>query len=176
VRIATLVSALIALGSAGAALAQDPKVWGQVPGWEIKIDPSMGNGCFAWADYESGTVMRIGYHPETDRVYLLFGDPEWKSLKAGRDYRVKFVFDGRETFEDEMVGHDISGTVFLSVDDVNDDFIEAFAVRHAMEIFYQGKSIAHLSLKNTHAAIEAVARCQQSVTPVQKPRGGDPFK
>jgi hypothetical protein len=122
--------------------------------------------------------MRIGYHPETEKVYFLFGDPEWKSLKAGKTYPMQFVFDGRDRYEDDMLAHDISGDVVLTVDDVSDDFIQSFAERHAMEISYRGKVIARLSLQNTYAAINEVGRCQQSqaTRPQPLPKGGDPFK
>ena len=72
-----LRSAALAIGIVGFALtlsgqthAQKPDKWAQVGGWEIRVDQSVGSGCFAIQTYEDGTVVRMGVDVSDQRVYL----------------------------------------------------------------------------------------------------------
>src|SRR5262245_61364247 len=47
--------------------------WGQVGGWQIKVDRTAGDGCFAMQVFERGTVVRIGIDVSNKALYLIFG-------------------------------------------------------------------------------------------------------
>jgi hypothetical protein len=144
------------------ALAEKPPKWAEVGGWEIRVDSTVGNGCFAMQIYEDGTVVRIGVDAGEKRIYLLFFNEVWKSLELGKIYPVRIVFDGVSTYNGEMKGHKLAGgAIVLSHSNLNTDFVKEFMQRNGMRIYYQGSSIANLSLRNTYAAIGEVFNCQK---------------
>ena len=163
-----LRSALLAIGllvavASGALEAQAQKSgkWADVGGWEIRVDSSVGNGCFALQRYEDGSIVRIGVDVDNKRLYLFFGNDEWKSLEQGKVYPVRIVFDGVSTYNGEMNGHQLSGgAMVLAHRNLNSDFVKDFMLRNVMRIYYQGSQIANLSLRNTYAAISEVSNCQ----------------
>ena len=89
-------------------LAQRSGKWADVGGWEIRVDASVGNGCFALQEYEDGSIVRIGVDIDNKRLYLFFGNNGWKSLEQGKIYPVRVVFDGVSAYNGEMNGHRLS--------------------------------------------------------------------
>jgi hypothetical protein len=167
--------------------AQKPGKWAEVGGWEIRVDPSVGNGCFAMQAYEDGTVVRIGVNVGSKAIYLFFLNDAWKSLEVGKIYPVRVVFDGVSTYNGEMKGHRLAGgAIVLSHDNLSSAFINDFMQRNGMRIFYQGNRIAGLSLRNTYAAVGEVVNCQKefgvgasNADPFSSSSGrsnGDPFR
>jgi len=138
--------------------------WGQVEGWRIAVDRSVGNGCFASQQYEDGTSIRIGFDLQKKSIYFMLGNATWKSLEAGKIYQMRFVFDDQRSFNGELTGLRLGDVVFLDHSDVSLDFAKAFMERSVMRVFYQGTRITSLSLKNTYAAVTEVANCQRELT------------
>lgn len=144
------------------AHAQKAAKWAQVGGWDIRVDQSVGNGCFAMQTYEDGTVVRIGVDVSQQRVYLLFLNDAWKSLELGKIYPVRVVFDGASSYNGNMKGHRLAGgAIVLAHTNLSTEFVKDFMQRNGMRIYYQGNSIANLSLRNTYAAIAEVLNCQK---------------
>ncbi len=54
--------------------AQRSGKWADVGGWEIRVDASVGNGCFAIQQYEDGSIVRVGVDIDNKRLYLFFGN------------------------------------------------------------------------------------------------------
>lgn len=185
-----LRSALLAIGFLVAAAApfeaqaQRSGKWADVGGWEIRVDASVGNGCFAMQEYEDGTTVRIGVDVENKRLYLFFANDGWKALEQGKVYPVRVVFDGTSAYNGEMTGHRLSGgALVLAHRNLNSDFVKDFMLRNVMRIFYQGNRIASLSLRNTYAAITEVSNCQSEFgygsgrsSRGSGGSGGDPFR
>jgi hypothetical protein len=176
---ALIVSALcwIALTTSASAQTAD---WGQVGGWKIRVDRTLGNGgCFAFQSYEDGSVIRLGFNPERKTIYFLLGNPSWKSLEVGKKYLIVFEFDGFDRYDGELTGITIgdSKSVVLDHNNVSVKFTEAFMQRSVMRVYYQNSRIASLSLANTYAAIGEVLNCQAEFN---RSNGGlnvsDPFR
>ena len=168
------------------ALAQTAQ-WGQVGGWQIRVDRTVGDGCFAVQEFEGGTIVRIGYDAAAKRMYLLFTDDDWKSLEVDKVYPVRIVFDGSTSFNGEMTGMRLGKSVWLAHRNVSSDLVQAFMEKNTMRILYQGTQIAHLSLRNTYAALMEAVTCQQAMNtgtasgkpaaPIApQPKSGDPFR
>ena len=159
--------AIAALGSmllSGAAIAQDAAKWGQVGGWAIRVDRSVGNGCFALQVYDNGTIIRLGFNMDRKAIYLMLGNQAWNSLEVGKRYRMSFVFDGVDRYNGELVATALAnGTVLLDHDNVSADFTKAFMERNTVQIYYQGSRIGNFSLSNTYAAITEVVNCQREL-------------
>src|SRR5262249_20347197 len=157
-----VASALCWIALAASATAQTTAEWSQVGGWAIRVDRSLGNGCFAVQTYEDGSIIRLGFDPNRRTIDFLLGNPAWQSLEAGKKYRIVFEFDGVDRYDGELEGKTLSnGTlVFLDHNNVSVKFTEAFMQRNVMRVYYQGNRIGSLSLANTYAAIAEVLNCQ----------------
>jgi hypothetical protein len=167
---------LLALAIPSASLAESETAkWGQVGGWVIRVDRSVGDGCFAVQVFERGTIVRIGLDITSKRVYLFIGHNEWKSLEVGKLYPVRVVFDGVKSYNGEMKGQTLGHTVFLVHRDLSADLIKDFMERNGMEVFYRGERIANLSLRNTYAAIAEVINCQKELAAAGPAPREDPF-
>ena len=158
--LATLCSTLLS----AAAIAQDAAKWGQVGGWMIRVDRSVGNGCFAVQVYDNGTIIRLGFNMDRKTIYLMLGNQAWNSLEVGKRYQMFFVFDGVDRYNGELVATALAnGTVLLDHNNVSVNFTKAFMERNAVQIYYQGSRIGNFSLSNTYAAIAEVLNCQRDI-------------
>ncbi len=157
---AALVAAFV-VGSPAVVWAQSTVKWGQVGGWDIRVDRSVGNGCFAMQGYQDGTVLRIGFNMNAGSFYFTVGNAAWQALQPGAVYPVAFVFDNGSQYRGEMRGVQFGSSVFLLHNSISADFARDFMQRETMRIFYRGAQIAHLSMRNTYAAITEVANCQR---------------
>jgi hypothetical protein len=116
----------------------------QVGGWQVRVDPAVGNGCFASQYYEDGTGIKLGIDPERHNLYLILGNLAWTSLEEGKTYRLRFVFDQAKAYDGDLEAG---------------DFAESTGVR----IDYRGAPIAHLSLRNARAALTEMTKCQKKM-------------
>jgi len=54
-----VTAAVLAMGvTASAVSAQSLVQWGTAGGWDVMIDPSLGNGCLIQAEYMDGSFVR----------------------------------------------------------------------------------------------------------------------
>jgi hypothetical protein len=164
-----------AFASPATAKGDETAAWGQVGAWEVRVDRTTDNGCFAVASYDDGTTARVGINKKWDALYVLLRNRDWTSLEAGKLYPVKFVFDGIGTYDGELQGLKLGNTVYLVHHNLSPDFIKDFMQRNRMEVFYRGTSIARLSLKDTYAAFLEVLNCQKEFGFSASKSGGDPF-
>ena len=181
-RMRAIASLALALCPASLS-AQDTSTakWGQVGGWSIRVDRSVGNGCFASQLYEDGTSLRVGFDKSKQTIYFMIGNAAWRSLEVGKVYRMRFVFDGEKSYNGELTGLKLGSVVFLDHSDVSIDFTKDFMQRNGVRVYYQGNQITHLSLSNTYAAIAEVLNCQREINNAggqggpQPAPSGDPF-
>ena len=155
--------------------------WAQVGGWQIRVDPGFGNGCFASQYFEDGTGIRLGIDANSQRLYLILANPAWKSLEAGKTYPVRFVFDEARTYDSDFAADAWGDAVVLGRFGLSTDFVTDFMERTGLSVYYRGAPIAHLSLRNAYAAVAEMAKCQQEMRPAGggtsasvRP-AGDPF-
>lgn len=182
-RSAAILSLTLALlASAPAVLAEETNTahWGTVGGWQIRVDRSIGDGCFAAQAYTDGTVVRLGFDMNRQVIYLVFGKEAWRSVEPGKLYRVDFEFDGVARYAGELRGVRLGNSVFLDADNLTLAFTRDFMQRNTLRIYYRGVLINHLSLQNTYAAITEVIQCQREIAASGAGRGpyrsaGDPF-
>jgi hypothetical protein len=190
VRNSSLIAAIAVAAAltALALLAPPPAVaeetntatWGTVGGWQIRVDRSIGNGCFAAQAYSDGTVVRLGFDMNRKVIYLVFGKEAWRSIEPGKVYHVDFEFDGVARYAGDLRGVRLGSSAFLDADDLTLAFTRDFMERSELRIYYRGVLINHLSLQNTHAAIGEVIHCQQEIAASgagndQYRSAGDPF-
>jgi hypothetical protein len=174
--VASILYILLAAGAFDAN-ANDAPLWKEVGQWTVKVDPTLGNGCFLFALYEKGTVFRIGINSESDVGYLILGNSEWRSLERGKDYNIRIQFDDEVPWEAIATGIDLdAGTAFLYAEFSKTEFFQEFATKHVVEFHYSNKLIARLSLRDSYEALEELHRCQRAMwsSPTDD-RPSDPF-
>ena len=58
-------------------------IYGNVSGWTVHTDPANNYRCFAEAEYEGGSTIRIGFESAAGgALYLALSDTSW--MRAGR--------------------------------------------------------------------------------------------
>ncbi|MCA1366672.1 hypothetical protein I6F15_04530 [Bradyrhizobium sp. BRP14] len=169
---------------ASPAFAQDSVPWSTVDGWNIFMDPTMGNACYVTTAYELGTILRLGFYfsQESKGIFLALGDSRWKSLEPGKDYPIQIQFDGNPVWNATARAVDFSGTNYLFVSTTDTNFATEFSRKLAMRVTFNGREVAALRLKGSARAINEMLRCQKTVSdalsaqkPPQPPKD-DPFQ
>jgi len=157
-------------------VAEDSTFWKTIGNWDISIDNSVGGGCFTSANWESGTFLRLGFHPQNDNFYMLIGNDKWTSLHPGQDYEIQIKFDRKAPWDVAATGFqfDDGETVYLHAQSTKFAFIEEFMRHNKMKIFYQGKEIDQLRLNGSSRAFKEVITCQEAVD-MRAASATDPF-
>jgi hypothetical protein len=178
------------LGAAAAAMsmvcwsatagAQNTAKWGEVGGWQIRVDRTVGDGCYAHQIYEDGTVIRLGFDMKKGSIYFMITNRAWQSLETGKLYAIRFVFDEQQAYNGELRGTKLGEMVWLDHSNVSTAFTKDFMQRSSLRVYYRGGKIAGLSLRNTYAAVTEVMNCQREMAGNTGQGGGqrtgDPFR
>ncbi len=163
---------LAALLAAGSAVAQDTTHWGNSGNWEILVDPSQGNGCFAYVGYDDSSFFRAGYDMRDVTNYVFFGNPNWTSLKPGNSYTVRMYFDPQNSSWDaEALAQEFGdGTLFLRFGSSDKTLIKDIMKADLARVEYNGKEIASYDLTGSTKAMLFMDDCQDEQT------AADPFQ
>ncbi len=169
--------AVLAAGAAGSTAAQEAVFWKSVGDWEISIDTTIRNGCYAVASWTGGTVLRIGRNPEAGNFYILIGNDDWASLQPEQDYQIVIQFGSRPTWDVAARGLQFNPgeIVYLHAQSTQMEFIREFQRALNMRISYQGSEIDNLKLTGSRRAWDEVEACQRDVAARGVGSGDDPF-
>lgn len=158
------LAALLLLGFHQPGMADDTSpLWSNSGEWQIRVDATLGNGCFMLAGYRQGELVRLGFD-NLDRVgYLMLANPvQWQSLVVGQKYTVTLAFDGLQappwTGIVKVMG---SGLKMITFPFNNPNFFQSFADHAVMTVYYNGRQISILPLQGTQAAINALIDCNK---------------
>lgn len=168
-----------ALAAPNSGMADEAPLWKRVAGWDIRVDNTLGYGCFALAIYEEGTVFRIGFDPSRNYSgYIVLGDQAWESIEVDKDYPLVFKFDDETPWNATATGVRFgSGEItFLHASFDKGDFLREFARKHQLEVSFKDRVIARLNLKGSARATKEMLNCQVAMkeTGTSKP-ARDPF-
>ncbi len=170
VRTIPLALALL-LGTSGAN-AQTTSQWDSVGGWSIRVDNSVGRGCYIHGRYDSGTNLRLGYDPQASGVYVILGNPAWRSIEQGTIYELTLQFDQRTPRRIDATGMPVNGRSALAFKLSEGDFVQQFMERNVLTISYRGSEVDRLTLSGSIEAVEAMVQCQSQVDQAQRPDNG----
>ena len=161
------------------ALAQDTILWRSVGQWQIRVDKSLGYGCFLLGSYTRGTVLRIGIDQQNGNGYVMVGNETWRSLQVGNHYDLAIRFDSSAPWRGRATARTIgSGSMrFLYMSFDRARFLVELARRLNMTILYNGQVVTQLPLHGTNAAVQEMIRCQRAADTARKNNRpqGDPF-
>jgi len=156
---APLLAALLAFAPM-ATWAQDLIDKGFVAGWNVMVDPQMGNGCLIQNIYEDLSVVRIGYDAEHNRGYFVVFNKAWGQIDKGKTYDMTFDLDG-QTFDAKATGFYLGKVPGAGVFFDDRSFVEAIAKHKVMTVFGQaGAKVMAIDLTGSGKAIEYARKCQ----------------
>ena len=160
------------------ALAQDTALWRSVGQWQIRVDASLGFGCFLVGSYTRGTVLRIGIDQQNGNGYVMVGNEAWRSLQVGNQYDLALRFDNDSPWRGRATARRIGNgdMVFLYLSFDRTRFLVELARRLNLRVFYNGDLITQLPLQGTNAAVQEMIRCQRAADIARKNQPkSDPF-
>lgn len=172
----TLIGTALAIGMSVPVTAQESTFWKSVGNWEVSIDKTIGNGCYAVASWTGGTVLRIGLNPQKDNFYMLIGNDSWTSLENDQKYDVSIQFDSRPRWDVSATGLQFNPgeTVYLHAQSSKFEFINEFKRGNRLKLSYGGKEIDVLKLNGSSRAFAEVEACQKATNAATAPET-DPF-
>lgn len=141
------------------AAAQDLVHFGDVAGWEILVDPTLGNGCLIQSEFEDGSTVRIGLDASNGTGYLTAFNESWGDIEAEKSYPITFDLDG-VIYEGEAKGIWLDEVPGADVVFVNEDFMFDLATKNTLTLFHAGDEVMAIDLSGTDAGLEQVLVCQ----------------
>lgn len=170
------VAALLSCASFPAP-AQDTVKWADVGAWPVIVDRTIGNGCFTYMEYETGTILRIGFDRLHPGGYIMIANQRWNSLEIGKEYDLKLVFGRAVPWNGVGTAIDMHGQTALLLHFDQADLIADFMQKQSVQLWYADRQVDHLSLSGSFAAFNEVIRCQQAMDgmPAQNGPADDPF-
>jgi len=142
-----------------------------VGGWSVRVDTSVGYGCFLVALYEEGSYLRIGLNPEDSKLHVFFGDDHWKSIEHGKKYDIAIRFGNESPWtatargfsfdppEDEPV---LRVDMPLEADSLT-LFFKEFMEERSVGVYYDDDRILLLSLEDSSQATSKLFECQEAM-------------
>ena len=173
-----LLIAFIVAGFPLHAAAADSPLWKDVSGWQIRVDRTVGSGCFAATVFEGDTGFRIGLNKVNSYGYVILGDDDWQSLEVGKDYPLTAQFDSEGTWEGTARAISMgprSPGIFLMWTFSDPHFFAEFARKDAVTFAYEGKTVVRLSLKGSAAAMAELLNCQEQMDQAGSQDATDPL-
>lgn len=153
---------LLALGLllvSTSAFAQSLEPYGSVGGWDVMIDPSLGNGCLIQAAYQDGSVVRIGFDRTQGNGYVTVFNEGWGDIEDGKTYPVRFDLDG-QSYNGEAKGIHLNGVPGADISFDSSDFLFDIAKKYTMTLYNDAGKIMAIDLGGTYAGLEAAMKCQ----------------
>jgi hypothetical protein len=135
-------------------------LWKKVGPYQVRVDSSLGNGCFFSAAYGPEKALRIGINGTTKHTYVDVFSTAWKSLQVNKRYPIVVQGGwGPKTWDGRGVNFN-DRTFALVFDGLGPELWNQLAQTAALSFSYQGTLIATMNLPNVNDAIAAVAECQ----------------
>ncbi len=157
----TLVFGLV-LGIAPHAQAQQLELWGTAGGWEVLIDPSLGDGCLIQAEYNDGSVVRIGFDRLEGGAYVTVFNDAWGDIEEDAIYPISFSLDG-QVYDGEAVGIYLENIPGADIAFTNADFLWDIAKRYTMTLYSEEGEVMSIDLDGSYVGLEAALECQDEV-------------
>lgn len=155
-----LAIVLCALMAPAAASAQALRNWGTAGGWDVLIDPTLGNGCLIQAEFLDGSLVRIGIDRTTGAGYVLAFNESWSGIEAGKVYPIRFDLDG-QIYDGEAKGMYLNGVPGADIYFDSVDFLFDIAKKHVMTLYNESGEVMAIDLEGTFVGLEAVLQCHE---------------
>ncbi len=158
-----LASACIGLMAATApAAALELGYWGEGGGWDIMVDPSLGDGCLIQALYQDDITVRIGLDRNSGGGYVTVFNYNWGDIQEGAAYPILIDLDGQE-YHGEAIGlylNDVPGADVLFD---NPEFLWDIAAQQTMTLYNESGLVMAIDLTGTMVGLDGVLACQDEM-------------
>ncbi|WP_170328857.1 hypothetical protein [Ruegeria arenilitoris] len=146
--------------TATAAWSQELIDKGFIEGWNIMMDPALGNGCLIQTIYQDLSVVRIGYDALDNRGYFAVFNKAWGDIKQGESYPIRFELDGK-SFDATAIGFNQGRVPGATVFFTDRNFVNAIAQNKTMTVYNTaGEVVMAIDLNGTAKALEYARECQ----------------
>ena len=142
-------------------LSQSLVHWGDVAGWEVMVDPTLGNGCLIQSEFTDGSIVRIGLDAAEGNGYLTAFNENWGDIEEGKLYPVTFDLDG-VVYDGEALGIWLEDLPGADIVFDNAEFIVDIAARRTMTLYHDGAEVMAIDLAGTAVGLEQVFVCQDA--------------
>ena len=162
-KLLTLFTGILVAGAfAGPLAAQTLEPWGEVAGWDVMIDPTLGDGCLIQAEYQDGSVVRIGFDRNEGGGYVTAFNDNWGEIEEGEIYPITFDLDN-QSYDGEAKGIYLNDVPGADIAFTNPDFLFDLAKRYTMTLYYDGAEVMAIDLGGSYAGLEAAIECQEEI-------------
>ena len=133
---------------------------GYFNGWNVMVDPNLGNGCLIQSGRDGKSLVRIGYDATKRQGYLVIFNPDWHRITTGTQTRVVFDLDGRQ-YPAEVTSLKVGGVQGFGVTFQQGAVYDEIARSSVMTVFNaKGEAVYSLDLTGTGEAIAEARKCQ----------------
>lgn len=159
-----MLSAAIAVATLAAPIvhAQGLEQWGTAGGWDVMIDPSLGDGCLIQAAYQDGSIVRIGFDRNQGNGYVAVFNEAWGDIEEGATYPILFALDGQD-YDAEAKGLYLNGVPGADIAFDNPDFLFDLAQKYTMTLYNENGEVMAIDLNGSAIGLEAVLQCQDEM-------------
>jgi len=147
---------------AGAAFAGSLQAWGTAGGWDIMVDPSLGDGCLIQAEYQDGSVVRIGFDRNQGNGYVTVFNMNWGDIEEGASYPVAFALDN-DDYSGEATGMYLNGVPGADIVFDNPEFLFSIAKKYTMTLYNESGEVMAIDLEGTYVGLEGALQCQDEM-------------
>jgi hypothetical protein len=137
--------------------------------WLIRVDLTLSAGCYAYAQFEDGTFIRIMSDPARKRVLFGLANWRWRSLDPEMSYHLEIQLGENEPWSGDASVLDLGAKMLVL--DVDADFLAELAQSWTLRARYDEKRLATLDLTASEKALSELLRCERAVAE----RINDPF-
>lgn len=160
---AVLAAAALFISAGGSVSAQDLIDRGYIAGWNIMVDPALGNGCLIQTVFQDYSVVRIGFDAQKDQGYFVVFNEAWGRIKKGQTYDIVFELDGKK-FDAVATGFYLGKVPGAGVTFTDRNFVFAIAKSQGMTVYNEaGEQVMAIDLSGSGKAIEAARKCQAEI-------------
>jgi len=155
-----VLALIFATFAATAAWSQELIDKGFVEGWNIMMDPNLGNGCLIQTVYQDLSVVRLGYDALDNRGYFTVYNKAWGDIEPGQSYPIRFELDGK-SYDATAIGFKQDRVPGATVFFTDRDFVNAIAQNKSMTVYNPaGEVVMAIDLKGTAKALDYARDCQ----------------
>lgn len=142
--------------------AQELQYWGEAGGWDVMIDPSLGNGCLIQTTNNDGSVVRIGFDRNQGNAYVTAFNTAWEGIEEGETYPIAFDLDGQE-YDGEATGIYLNDVPGADIAFSNSDFLFDLAQKYTMTLYNEHGEVMAIDLQGSYVGFEATVACQKEM-------------
>lgn len=150
-----------ALAVAGPAVAGNLVKYRSVGGWDIMVDPSVGNGCLITADFDDGSEVRIGLDREQGNGYVMAMNKAWGDIKDDATYDISFAVDDQK-YDGKATGVHLDNLPGVDIGVDNSDFFGDLASKSTLTLYAGDSEVMRIDLEGAGDALSALIECQKA--------------